>query len=159
MKTDAKPTIVICSSANFYRQAVAIQDSLNKLGLDVVIPVTAERMKESGDFEVSHYKTWFAEAGDYHKKAALMHGHFDKVAAGDAILVLNFEKNGRQNYIGPNVLMEMALAFHLGKPIFVLNELPDDSPFEEELKGLMPIILHGTAENLPAEWEKMQDAA
>jgi len=119
----------------------------------------ATMMKESGDFDVSHYKTWYADAGDYHKKAELMHGHFDKVAAGDAILVLNFEKNGKQNYIGPNVLMEMALAFHLKQPIFILNEMPEDSPFEEELKGMMPIILHGNAADLPAEWEKLQNAA
>jgi ABC-type transport system substrate-binding protein len=144
-----KPIITICSSANFYKQAVEIQEQLEKLGLKVVVPITATRMKASGDFDVAHYKTWFADAGDYHKKAQLMRGHFDEITKGDAILVLNYEKHGKQNYIGPNVLMEMALAFYQQKPIFIVNELPVDTPFEEELKGMMPVVLHGRAEDLP----------
>lgn len=149
MKTSSKPAIVtICASAAFYRQVVDIQEQLQKQGVSVVIPELAKRMKETGDYEVSHYKTWYEDEGDYHKKAALMHGHFDKVAAGDAILVVNLEKNGKKDYIGANVLMEMALAFHLRKPIFVLNALPPDSPFEEELKGMTPVLLGGRAEKI-----------
>lgn len=72
-----------------------------------------------------------------------MRDHFNKVAASDAILVLNYEKHGVTNYIGPNVLTEMALMFYLQRPIFVLNELPDPTPFEEELKGMRPVILQG----------------
>ncbi|MFI5275593.1 MAG: hypothetical protein ACHQT5_02095 [Candidatus Saccharimonadales bacterium] len=144
-----KPTITICSSASFYKQAVDVEDQLTKLGYNVIIPITAIRMKESGDFDVSHYKTWFADANDYHKKAELMRGHFAKVEQGDAILVLNFEKHGVKNYIGGNVLMEMSLAFWLKKPIFILNELPEGSTFEEEIKGMGPIILHGDISSLP----------
>lgn len=138
-----KPTITICTSASFYKQAVAVQDELEQAGYNVLVPETVKRMRESGDFEVSHYKTWLANADDYGKKAALMRAHFDKVAQGDAVLVLNYEKHGTQRYIGANVLMEMALAFYLQKPIFILNELPESSAFEEELKGMQPIILHG----------------
>jgi len=154
MNLPSKPIITICSSAAFYKQAVAVQEQLQKLGVTTVLPYTAEKMKQSNDFDVSHYKTWYENENDYHKKAALMQGHFDKIAAGDAILVLNYEKHGRAHYIGPNVLMEMALAFYLKKPIFVLNELPSDSPFEEELKGLMPVVLHGDAKALLAELGK-----
>lgn len=141
-------TITVCSSANFYRQAVDVQAILQKRGYKVIVPTTAEKMKKSGDYEVSHYKTWFANADDYHKKAALMRGHFDEVAKGDAVLVLNYEKHGVQNYIGGNVLMEMSLAFYLHKPIFIINEIPEDSPFEEEIKGFDPIVLHGKPEDL-----------
>ncbi len=156
MKTDAnKPVITICASCHFYRQAVDVQEQLQKLGYEVVVPSLATAMKESGDFEVSHYKTWYGDANDYHKKAQLMHGHFDKITDGDAILVLNYEKHGKQNYIGPNVLMEMALAFHQNKPIFVINELPDDTPFEEELKGIGAIVLSGELTNLPKEHAKI----
>jgi hypothetical protein len=56
---------------------------------------------------------------------------------------VNDAKHGVAGYIGPNVLMEMALAFYQRKPIYILNGLPDDSPFEEELKGMMPVILKG----------------
>ena len=79
-----------------------------------------------------------------------MRAHFSEVNKADAILVLNYEKHGRRNYIGPNVLIEMALAFDQHKPIYVLNDLPEDSPFEEELKGMQPIILHGDITALPS---------
>jgi hypothetical protein len=150
------PTITICSSANFYRQAVDIQSQLEKLGYRVIIPATAERMKQSGDFDVSHYKTWFGDKNDYHKKTALMLGHFEKVAEGDSILVLNFEKHGVDNYIGGNVLMEMALALYLKKPIFLFNEIPSESNFLEEIIGLNPIVLHGKIESLPEEYDKLE---
>jgi hypothetical protein len=149
------PIITVCSSANFYRQAVDIQAALQKSGYTVVIPATAEKMKASGDYDVSHYKTWFADSNDYPKKAALMRGHFDEIAAGDAILVLNYEKHGVANYIGGNVLMEMGLAFYLNKPIFIINEIPEESSFVEEIKGFMPVVLHGNAEALPREYEKL----
>jgi len=141
-------TITICSSAAFYLQAIDIQERLEKEGFEVIVPVTAERMKKSGDFDVSHYKTWFADANDYHKKAELMRGHFKEVERGDAILVLNYEKHSVQNYIGGNVLMEMALAFYMNKPIFLMNEVPEESSFTEEIIGLGPIVLHGKLESL-----------
>ena len=78
-----------------------------------------------------------------------MRGHFEEVEKADAILVLNYEKHGIQNYIGGNVLMEMAIAFWLKKPIFIMNELPENSAFEEEIKGMEPILLHGNADALP----------
>jgi hypothetical protein len=146
------PTITICSSAAFYRQAVDLQTELQKQNFTVVVPLTAEKMKASGDFDVSHYKTWFANANDYHKKATLMRTHFEKIEEGDAILVLNYEKHGAANYIGGNVLMEMALAFYLKQPIFILNEIPEDSAFEEEIRGFEPIVLHGKLENFAAEY-------
>lgn len=142
-------TITICSSASFYKQAVDIEEQLTKRGYTVLLPITATRMKASGDFDVSHVKTWYEDANDYHKKAELMRGHFAKVAQGDAILVLNYEKHGVQNYIGGNVLMEMSLAFWLKKPIFILNEYPEGSAFEEEIKGMEPMLLHGDLAALP----------
>lgn len=143
-----KPIITICSSAHFYKQAVAIEEQLRAMGYTVIIPSVAYKMKESGDYDVSHYKTWFADASDYGKKAALMRAHFEKVAQGDAVLVLNYEKHGVPNYIGGNVLMEMSLGFYLKKPVFVLHEIPEASPFEEEIKGLGSIPLHGRLEVL-----------
>jgi hypothetical protein len=140
--------ITICASVSFYRQAIAIQERLQQNGFTVLMPQTAEKMKQSGDFDVSHYKTWFADAGDYGKKAELIRAHFEKVARGDAVLVLNYEKHGVANYIGGNVLMEMALAFWLRKPIFILNEIPEESTFEEEIKGMMPVVLHGDIDAL-----------
>ena len=141
-------TITICASVSFYKQAAEVQERLEKPGYKVLIPLVAQKMKESGDYEVSHYKTWFEDASHYHKKTELMQKHFDKVEESDAILVLNYEKHGVANYIGGNVLMEMALAFWLKKPIFVLNEIPEESSFLEEIIGLGSIPLHGDLSEL-----------
>lgn len=152
-------TITICSSANFYRQAVDLQEELEKMGYNVVVPKTAKKMKETGDFDVSHYKTWFADANDYHKKAELMRAHFDEITAGDAILVLNYEKHGKQNYIGGNVLMEMCLAFYQHKPIFIINDAPEDSPFLEEILGMHPTFLHGNVADLDTHYDQAVETA
>lgn len=136
-------TIAICSSANFYRQVVDIQAELKNLGFDVLIPRTAEQMKQTGDFDVHSHRTWLTNAADYHKKTALMKEHFPKIEQSDAVLVVNHKKNGTTNYIGGNVLMEMAVAFYLNKLIFLLNDIPQKSPFLEEVIGMNPIMLHG----------------
>ena len=56
---------------------------------------------------------------------------------------------GVPNYIGGNVLMEMGLAFHLGIPIVILNHVPEESPFKEEIYGMLPVELKGKLANLP----------
>ena len=105
-------TITICSSAHFYRQVVDTEEQHIDMGYSVIIPSNAKLMKESGDFDVTHYQTWFQDANDYHKKTKLMSDHFDEIARGDVTLILNYEKRGIANYIGGNVLMEMAVAFY-----------------------------------------------
>jgi diphthamide synthase subunit DPH2 len=135
--------ITICCSASFYRQALEVEEQLRKLGFEVEIPHTAYKMKESGDFNVDTYKTWYKNAADYGKKAELMRAHFDKVVESDAILVLNYEKKGVQGYIGGNGLMEMGIAFHYKKPIYILNPVPETLPIYEEIMGMQPIVLNG----------------
>ena len=100
-------------------------------------------MRKTGDYDVSHYKTWYDNEEDFHKKAVLMRGHFDEVVKADAVLVVNDDKNGIVGYIGPNVLMEMGLAFHLKKPIYVLNDIESSMPVYEEVMGMGSMILHG----------------
>jgi hypothetical protein len=144
----SKKVITICSSANFYKEVMDIKAQVEKLGYTCLVPKLAHQMQVSNDYDVSHYKTWWGDPNDYHKKAALMHGHFDEVAKADAILVVNNTKHGVPNYIGGNVLMEMALAFHLNEKIFILNDIPEESSFLEEIKGLGSIPLHGDLRKL-----------
>jgi hypothetical protein len=105
-------------------------------------------MKKSGDYRVETYKTWYKNPKDYKKKASLMREHFKKVVECDAVLVLNYEKNGTQGYIGGNGLMEMALAFHLRRPIYILNPVLESSPLYEEILGVNPVFLNGSLSNL-----------
>jgi hypothetical protein len=135
--------LVVCSSAAFYKHVLELKEQLETLGLEVVVPKSAHTMLANNDFDTANTKTWYNNPEDYSVKADLMRSHFDEITNGDAILVVNDDKHGVPGYIGPNVLMEMSLAWYQQKPIYILNDLPENSPFEEELKGMMPIILKG----------------
>lgn len=136
-------TITLCSSANFYKHVVEVQEQLQQMGYEALIPANAQQMKDSGDYDVSHYKTWFDDAKDYDKKAAFIRDHFAEIDKADAVLVVNDEKHGIVNYVGGNVLMEMAIAFHGNKAIYLLNGVPEESPFIEEIRGMSSQALDG----------------
>lgn len=139
----SKKIITICSSAAFYRHVNEVAIRLEKRGYEVHVPLTATKMQKSDNYKVEDYKTWYENSDDFNKKAKLMRGHFDEVVVADAILVVNDEKNGIKGYIGPNVLMEMGLAFYLDKPIYVLNPVTSDMPLYEEVVGMGAVILNG----------------
>ena len=72
----------------------------------------------------------------------LIRVHFRKIEKSDAILVLNYTKGKVKNYIGGNTLIEIGYAFYLGKKIYFLNPIPNQS-YTEELVAMEPIILNG----------------
>ena len=135
--------ITICSSASFYKQALGLEKKLLKMGYKVATPYTAREMGKTGNFDVSSYKTWLKDASTYKRKTSLMRNHFRKVTTSDAILVVNFKKNDIEGYLGGNTLMEMAVAFYLKKPIFILNDVSKDFLLYEEIIGVNPVILNG----------------
>ncbi len=124
--------IFLAASMNFYRELVEIESKLLALGFEVEIPVSAKTMKAKNDFVVEHFKgaTTSTQKGIYIKE------NFKNIAKSDAILVINNEKNGIHGYVGPNVLMEIGLAYHLGKKIFVWNQYPENAPYKDELLAL-----------------------
>lgn len=130
--------ITICGSISFQEQMLKTKEALESQGHEVLLPHSAQQglKKEWWDTLSTTDPERFMEM-----KANYIRGHFEKVALADAILVLNYDKNGIKNYIGGNTLMEMALAFYLKKKIFLLNDAPDVS-YREEIIGMEPIILH-----------------
>ena len=138
-----KKTITICSSAAFYKQVIEVKKILERAGFKVTVPLTAGKMERAKDFNVERVKTWYKNPADYKRKTFLTKHHFNKVVKGDAVLVLNYEKNGRPGYIGGAVLSEMGLALHYNKPIYVLNPPDPTSILIEEIFGFLPIFLEG----------------
>jgi hypothetical protein len=136
-------TIVLCSSASFYKQVIEVRDALKKMGFKVLAPLTAGKMERTGDFKVETYKTWFKDSNAYDRKKFLTKHHFNKVAKGDAALILNYEKNGKPGYIGGAVLTEMAIALHFQKPIYILYPIDQNIGYKEEILGMLPVILNG----------------
>ena len=60
----------------------------------------------------------------------------------EAILVLNYDKNGIKNYIGGNTFLEMSFAHVLGQKIFLWNPLPTIPYYYTEMKAMNPIVIH-----------------
>lgn len=139
----SRKTIVICCSAAFYKRANEIAAELEKLGYKAVVPSTALQMKRENNYDVPRVKPWYKSPKHYDRKRSLAGEHFDKVAKGDAILVLNDDKPKQPAYIGPNTLMEWGLAYYLNKPIFILNSVNKDANTHEEVYGMSTAVLDG----------------
>jgi len=133
--------IALCASVSHYKYLFDIQKELRLLGYTVIIPKIAYLMKRNNNFDVSFYKTWYRNKSDYKKKTQLMKAHFREILKSDAILVVNFEKNGVPGYIGGNVLMEMTLAFHYKKPIFIYHAISEELSLKEEIYGMQPVFI------------------
>ena len=80
----------------------------------------------------------------------IMEKCFNLVAESDAVLVLNHHKNGINGYVGTSTLMEIGIARHLGKKIFVLNDLPDykQHRWAHEVRIMQPVILNNDLEKV-----------
>jgi len=68
---------------------------------------------------------------------------YNLIINGDAILVLNYDKNGIKNYIGGNTLMEIGFAHVNDKKIFLLNPVPEEVSYKDEIKAMVNVILKG----------------
>lgn len=140
--------ITICGSVIFINEMVEVAQELEKLGHKVKMPPTTEPGEDGHPISVLEYYRNKKEAiGNpnhwiWKRHNEPIRNHFDKITWSDVILVLNYEKNTIQGYIGPNTLMEMGVAFYLHKPIFLLNPIPE-LPHTEEIRGLKPTILNG----------------
>ena len=66
-----------------------------------------------------------------------------EMQGADAILVLNYDKNGIKNYIGGNTLMEIGFAHVLNQKIFLFNPVPEIPYYKTEIEAVRPIIING----------------
>jgi len=68
---------------------------------------------------------------------------WNMMQGADAVLVVNLDKNGIQNYIGGNTLMEIGFAHVLNQKIFLYNPIPEISYYKTEIEAVRPIIING----------------
>ena len=139
--------ITICGSIAFYDEMNKICKELEAIGHQVSLP-PFEIENENGEMisVKEYYKIRKTEVNDsswvWDKKGEAMKLHNNKVVEGEAILVLNYDKNNISNYIGANTLLELGLAFYLNKKLFILNPIPDIS-YKEEILGMKPVVING----------------
>lgn len=131
---------IICSK-HFYHKVEEIKKILEASGHEITFPncfedpMKEERLKKVSDEEHRIFKQ------------DMMKLHEPKVKENDAVLVLNFEKNGIPNYIGGATFMEIVKAWELDKKIFFHNPIPE-CIFTDELRGINPLIINGDLSKL-----------
>lgn len=138
--------ITICGSIAFFDEMLQIKKDLENLGHKVQIPPTQITDNTGKLISVKEYYKIRNETTDenswvWNTKTNAIRAHFEKIQWSDVILVLNYTKNNIENYVGGNTFLEMGVAFHINKPIYLLNNIPESS-FKEELLGLKPIIIN-----------------
>jgi hypothetical protein len=138
--------ITLCGSIAFYDEMLEVKGKLEELDHEVKLPIS-EVIDEDGNVVPikEYYDRRKAETSEtgwiWDRKEAAIRAHFEKIEWSDAILVLNYNKNGIANYIGGNTFLEIGLAFHLKEKIFLLNPIPEIS-YKEEMLGMKPIIIN-----------------
>jgi len=128
--------VFVACSKHFYNRIPLIKEILEDMGNKVTLPnsyeepFAEEKLKRLGKEE--HVKF----------KQEMMKLHEPKIKQNDAILVLNFNKQDKKNYIGGATFMEIVKAWELKKKIFLINQIPKCC-FTDELEGINPTILNG----------------
>ena len=86
----------------------------------------------------------------------LIKRYYDLIVAGDAILVVNVDKKGIKNYIGGNTFLEIGFAHVLGKPIYLLNDIPE-MLYTDEIKAMQPIVINNNLNILFLRKSRMEN--
>ena len=132
--------ITICGSLKFFDNMVDIQERLEDMGHEVLMPI-----------EVPGLDYW-SDDGSLRVTAKRVHDligeHFRKIEKSDAVLVVNMTKHDIKNYIGANTFLELGFAHYLGKRIYLLHPVPDQPYILDEVLAIGAKVLDGDLRNL-----------
>jgi len=123
--------LIICSK-NFYSKIPSIKSRLEILGHDVSLPNCYDApFTESQYRGTKEHSAW---------KAKMLNQSIEKIKNIDAVLVLNFEKDGQKNYIGGATFLEIYEAFKNNKKIYFINPIPEGM-LKDEIIAFDPIVV------------------
>ena len=132
--------ITLCGSLKFFDTMVGIQERLEEMGHEVLMPI-----------EVPGLDYW-SEDGSSRVSAKRAHDliseHFRKIEQSDAVLVVNMTKGDIENYIGANTFLELGFAHYLGKRIYLLHPIPNQPYILDEVLAMGAKIMDGDVRNL-----------
>ncbi|MDD2470200.1 MAG: hypothetical protein PHI22_04660 [Bacilli bacterium] len=126
---------VICSK-HFYDRIPNIRKVLEENGHTVYLPNCYDNpgkeseMRKLGAEKHSKFKSEMFKQSE------------ELINSMDAVLVLNLNKNGVDNYVGGATFLEMYDAFRMGKKIYLYNPVPKGI-LEDEIIGFNPTIING----------------
>ncbi len=119
--------IVLCGSMKVKDKILKVKDELEDRGYKVLLPIECLEGKS---------------------KEIASKAHLDRIINGlnEVVLIVNEERMGIQNYIGPNTFAEIAFGYYYGKKVYLLNDIYE--PFRDELEGWGVITLKGDLDNI-----------
>ena len=128
--------IVLCGSMKVKDKIIETSNRLQKLGYITLLPVECMQGLD---------------------KVIASRAHFDRIAdqENDAVLIVNVEKNGIENYVGPNSFAEIAFAFYFNKKIFLLNDVYE--PYRDEIVGWNAISLNNDLSKIANCFDKKEN--
>lgn len=134
--------ITICGSIKFAPRLVEIHHRLETLGHE---PKMHEQMFKLADGTAAQLMDIAkgVESSAIKQKYNYIKWWHNSIKESDAILVCNFDKNGIKNYIGGNTLMEMGFAHVNDKKIFLLNPIPEEVSYVDEIKAMTDLVIDG----------------
>jgi len=129
--------IGIIGSMQFTDKMLEVRDNLKKLGHDAFVTDLHKAMIGKTENEIEKIKLY----KKYNQNA--IREFWRMMQGADAVLVLNYDKNGVKNYVGGNTLMEIGFAHILNQKIFMFNPIPEMSYCKSEIETVKPIIING----------------
>jgi hypothetical protein len=129
--------IGIIGSMQFTEKMLEVQDELIKFGHDAFVTDLHKALVGKTDEEKEKIKL--------HQKYNMdaIRVFWRAMQGADAILVLNYDKNGIKNYIGGNTLMEIGFAHVLNQKIFLFNPIPEIPYYKTEIEAVKPVVING----------------
>ena len=123
---------LICSKA-FYPKLAKIKEELESMGHVITLP---------NCYSCPETEAMYRGTEEHARWKASMIKHSEEVIGGvDAVLVVNYDKNGYKNYIGGATFLEIYDAFRLGRKIFFMNDLPEGM-LKDELIGFNGMVIN-----------------
>ncbi|MFZ2189684.1 MAG: hypothetical protein WAV48_02800 [Candidatus Magasanikiibacteriota bacterium] len=134
--------IGIVGSMQFTDKMVEYRNKLSELGHEAFLTNLHKTMIGKTAEEIEDIKLYQKHNDDAIRE------FWNMMQGADAILVLNFDKNNIENYIGGNTLMEIGFAHVLNQKIFLLNPIPKMPYCESEIEAVKPTIIYGDLQKI-----------
>ena len=130
--------IVVGGSMSFAKEQWEIAKQLESQGHDILY---SDNMQEY--LSRPKMKSSYEEELESCLRHDIIKSFFNKIARSDVYLIVNNEKRGVKGYLGTCVLMEIGVAYHLGKKIFLTNPIDSNQSYALEIDIIKPIVIDG----------------
>lgn len=137
--------ITVIGSIKFADKLIEIYYKLKELGHEPIVHERLFGFADKTSEEAISLENNLVEHSEIKRKYNFIKAWHDLIIKGEAVLVCNFSKGEIENYIGGNTLMEMGFAYTSDKKIFLLNPIPENISYSEEIKTMVELenVLNG----------------